>query len=186
MVVLISFCSSQNQLSKIGVLIIMKSKRRTDLDGEALPKPKHTKIASRITLSTDFSGLETPRMALENIGCIVQQLFTCDSDENCRKMAAALYGDAERVFNDVQRKHDNQAPHVDVYVAGVCCQPWSVAGKKAGAPNLPHPLNSSPSHNSQTQQARSFNVFLSLHRSKFVSSSPLITVLSSDTLACSC
>ena len=63
----------------------------------------------KLTLGTDFSGLETPRMALENTGFTVRQLFTCDSDETCRKMASALHGDAERVYHDVQRKPTEQA-----------------------------------------------------------------------------
>ena len=86
----------------------------------------------KVTLGTDFSGLETPRIALETTGFVVKQLFTCDSDPNCGRMAAALFGDAERRYEDVQREQSNQAPHVDLYVAGVCCQPWSSAGKHGG------------------------------------------------------
>ena len=116
-----------------------KPKRRAN-DVDVAPKPKRTRKTLQITLGSDFAGLETPRTALENTGFSVQQLFTCDSDANCRKMAAALYGDAERVYHDVQRKPLDQAPHVDLYVAGVCCQPWSSAGRGGGIRlSLPHP-----------------------------------------------
>ena len=110
----------------------MSSKRVSKDVAMAQPNAKRSRSNLKVTLGTDFAGLETPRMALENIGFKVQQLFTCDSDPNCRKMMAALYGDAERVFHDVQRKQSDQAPHVDLYVAGVCCQPWSTAGKHGG------------------------------------------------------
>ena len=85
-----------------------------------------------LTLGTDFSGMETVRMALQNSGYKVNQRFRCEIDQSCRTVAAALFPDCGTTFTDIRTRNFVDAPATDLYVAGVFCPPWSSASVNGG------------------------------------------------------
>ena len=86
-----------------------------------------------LTLGTDFSGMESVRMALQNLGYKVNQRFRCDLSSACRTLAAELFPDCGTTFVDISNRYFGDVPTTDLYVAGPPCPPWSQAGKKGGA-----------------------------------------------------
>ena len=86
----------------------------------------------RVTLGTDFGGLESPRLALLNVGYSVQHLFTSETDPHCVKLSECLYKDIRIRYNDIKERDNTSAPHVDVYCAGVPCCSWASNGPRSG------------------------------------------------------
>ena len=85
-----------------------------------------------ITLGTDFGGLETPRLALLNLGYHVRHLFTSEWDKHCVKLSQCLFSDIKKRYGDVAERDNNTAHRVDVYVAGVPCCSWAACGPGTG------------------------------------------------------
>ena len=88
-------------------------------------KPKAT--SARITIGTDFSGMEAPIQALRNIkGIKFKHMFACDNDESSQQTILTNF--PPKIFvKDIVGRDNNQLPTVDVYVAGFPCQPFSTA-----------------------------------------------------------
>ena len=85
-----------------------------------------------ITLGTDFGGLESPRLALLNLGFKVRHRFTSETDPHCVKLSECLYKDIEIRYGDIKERNNAKAPRVDVYVAGVPCVTWASSGPRTG------------------------------------------------------
>ena len=90
-----------------------------------------------LTLGTDFSGMETPVIALENMGFKVKRRFRCECNHSARKLLQFMWPSddgSEPIFDfkDITKRQPTDAPHVDCYVAGVPCQPWSTEGVQKG------------------------------------------------------
>ncbi len=85
-----------------------------------------------LTLGTDFAGMEIPRIALESCGFVTRHRFMCEKNYSCRKLIQYMWPDVEFTFKDITCRDPMEVPHVDLYVAGVPCQPWSAAGERRG------------------------------------------------------
>lgn len=84
-----------------------------------------------IRLGTDFSGLETPSVALKRVGVPFSLEFACEKQECLRKMLCRLYH-PKIVFEDITTRRLDSVPQVDLYVSGFSCQPYSSEGKGLG------------------------------------------------------
>ena len=87
-----------------------------------------------ITIGTDFSGPDTPRIALQNMGYRVKQLWSCEKQMNCRKLASHTWGKkySSQVFKNVLGRDPKLLPSCDLYISGVPCPPWARGGKREG------------------------------------------------------
>ena len=85
-----------------------------------------------IRVGTAFSGIGSPEMALEMLGVKHKIIFACDIDKPAKKSYMANYS-VKDWWDDVKTLDARQYKGmIDLFVAGVCCQPWSLAGKLEG------------------------------------------------------
>jgi len=84
-----------------------------------------------ITIGTDFSGIGSPEQALIKLGIEHKSMFACDVDKYAKQSYLANY-DTEHFYDDITTRNHNEAPYVDLYVAGFPCQAFSMAGKRKG------------------------------------------------------
>jgi DNA (cytosine-5)-methyltransferase 1 len=75
--------------------------------------------------------METPAMALKNLGVSVDHEFACDINEHAKKTIMANFP-PKRFYEDLTSRDNESAPSVDMYVAGFPCQPFSTAGLQQG------------------------------------------------------
>ena len=85
-----------------------------------------------VHVGTAFSGIGAPEMALQQLGVKHEVLFACDINKSAKKSYLANYS-VKDWWDDVTvldaKKYKGM---IDLFVAGVCCQPWSLAGKLKG------------------------------------------------------
>ena len=84
-----------------------------------------------ITIGTDFSGIGSPEQALIKLGIEHKSMFACDVDKYAKQSYLANYN-TENFYDDIKTRNHNEAPYVDLYVAGFPCQAFSMAGKRKG------------------------------------------------------
>ena len=84
-----------------------------------------------ITIGTDFSGIGSPEQALIKLGIEHKSMFACDVDKYAKQSYLANYN-TEHFYDDIKTRNHNDAPYVDLYVAGFPCQAFSMAGKRKG------------------------------------------------------
>ncbi len=75
-----------------------------------------------------FAGIGGIRLGFESVGgkCV----FSSEIDENARKTYYANFG--EYPCGDITKIQASEIPDFDILLAGFPCQPFSIAGKKAG------------------------------------------------------
>ena len=87
-----------------------------------------------ITIATTCSGIGAPEMALKKCGLNHEVVFACDIDKYVKKSYLANYPISEDQWFDDMTTLD-ATPYkgkVNIYFAGCCCQPFSLAGKRKG------------------------------------------------------
>ena len=85
-----------------------------------------------VRVGTAFSGIGSPEMALEQLGVKHEVVFACDINKSAKKSYLANYP-VKDWWDDVEKLNAKKYKGmIDLFVAGVCCQPWSLAGKLEG------------------------------------------------------
>lgn len=85
-----------------------------------------------IRVGTAFSGIGAPEMALQQLDVKHDIVFACDINRSAKKSYLANYA-VKDWWDDVKELDAKQYKGmIDLFVAGVCCQPWSLAGKLKG------------------------------------------------------
>ena len=111
-----------------------KSNTGIDRYGQSWVEKTFSHPENTVRIATAFSGIGSPEMALQQLGVKHDIVFACDIDKAAKESYFANYPITEdRWCNDIQNldatKYKGQ---VDLFVAGVCCQPWSLSGKLEG------------------------------------------------------
>ena len=75
-----------------------------------------------------FAGIGGIRLALEHVGGVC--VFSSEWDDNACKTYKANFGD--QPYGDITKIEAKDIPDFDILLAGFPCQPFSIAGKKAG------------------------------------------------------
>ena len=93
-----------------------------------------------LTIGTTCSGIGAPEQALKQLGINHQILFAGDCDKNSNKSYCANYKISEEQWHWDMRTFD-ATPYKDkisIFVSGICCIPFSKAGKLKGTEDELH------------------------------------------------
>ena len=82
-------------------------------------------------IGTDFSGIGAPEMALKYLGIDFESVFACEIDKYARKSFEQLHA-PKTFYNDITTRNHSEVEQLDLYVAGLPCQSFSMAGKRKG------------------------------------------------------
>ncbi len=85
-----------------------------------------------VKLGTDFAGMDSPLLALRNMGFSVRHVFTSEKNFSCNKLSATISPMCEVRYKDVKDRETEKVPQCDLYVAGVPCTAWCNGGNQAG------------------------------------------------------
>ena len=113
---------------------IMSSNTEIDWYGQSWIDRPFSHPEKTVRIATAFSGIGSPEMALQELGVKHNIVFACDIDKPAKKTYFANYPITEdKWYDDIRNLDANKYKgKVDLFVGGVCCQPWSVAGKLEG------------------------------------------------------
>ena len=77
-------------------------------------------------LGTDFSGIEAPVFALQELGYFFKHRFSCEFKKEPQQIASLCIGDAEKQFFNIFDRHMSELPGVSLYCSGFPCTPFSM------------------------------------------------------------
>lgn len=99
-----------------------KTTRETKMPPK-MPPPLH--------IGTDFSGLDGPVFALQMLNIPHLHIFSCDQDNSVRKFIANNHK-PHLLYDKIEDRDHQTTPHVDLYVFGFPCTPFSSLGQESG------------------------------------------------------
>ncbi len=113
---------------------ILDSNTGIDWYGQSWVDKPFSHPENTVRIGTAFSGIGSPEMALQQLGIKHDIVFACDIDKPAKKSYFANYPITEdRWCDDINNLDATKYKGmVDLFVAGVCCQPWSLSGKMEG------------------------------------------------------
>ena len=93
-----------------------------------------TRKGVKLTIGTDCSGIEAPIAALQRMKIPHRHVWSCEIDRFARESIVANYA-PETIYEDITKRNHSKLPHVDLYVCGFPCQPFSMMGDRKGMGN---------------------------------------------------
>ena len=113
---------------------ILSSNTEIDWEGQSWKDRVFSHPERTVRIATAFSGIGSPEMALQQLGVKHEIVFACDIDKPATKSYMANYPiTKDKWYNDIRILDATKyRGMVDLFVAGVCCQPWSKSGKLEG------------------------------------------------------
>ena len=84
-----------------------------------------------LRVGTDCSGLETPLLALTQLGITYEHIWSCDNDMSI-KTHILNYFNPVMYFDSIYDRNHYDLPDIDLYVCGFSCQPFSSIGLRKG------------------------------------------------------
>ena len=113
---------------------ILSSNTEIDWEGQSWKDRVFSHPERTVRIATAFSGIGSPEMALQQLGVKHEIIFACDIDKPATKSYMANYPITEdKWYNDIRTLDATKyRGMVDLFVGGVCCQPWSKSGKLEG------------------------------------------------------
>lgn len=113
---------------------ILSSNTEIDWDGQSWTERTFSHPERTVRVGTAFSGIGSPEMALQQLGVKHDIVFACDIDKLAKKTYFANFPIKEENWCDDIKELDatRYKGKIDLFVAGVCCQPWSKSGKLGG------------------------------------------------------
>lgn len=114
--------------------IDLESNTGVDWYGKSWTEREFSHPENTVRIGTAFSGIGSPEMALQELGVKHKIMFACDIDKPAKKSYMANYPINKKDWCDDINILDatKYKGEIDLFVAGVCCQPWSLAGKLEG------------------------------------------------------
>ena len=110
----------------------LSSNTGIDWYGQSWVKKTFSHPEHIVRVGTAFSGIGSPEMALEQLGVKHDIIFACDINKSAKKSYLANHS-VQDWWDDVKTLDAKKYKgNIDLFVAGVCCQPWSLAGKQKG------------------------------------------------------
>jgi DNA-cytosine methyltransferase len=128
----ISPCGSAGRPAGRPALSRAKPTQRTMV--KAGVKPGKRKLW-KLRIGSHCSGWETITMAARAIGVPGKSIdlkFSSDIDPHCREVIRQNNPGCKNIYEDVTQVDHNHTPNVDIFTAGIPCQPFSGEGARLG------------------------------------------------------
>lgn len=88
-----------------------------------------------LVVGTDCSGIDAPIWALEKLRVPYVYAFASDIDPNSHEVIMSQRRKRmhpQKMYSDMTKRDHSLLPHLDVYVSGFPCQPFSAYGSRKG------------------------------------------------------
>lgn len=85
-----------------------------------------------LKVATVCSGIGAPEQAIKNLNIPHKVVFGCEIDKYARQTYEANH-EAENMYSDMTKENwDKPEQYSDLFIGGIPCQAFSLAGKRLG------------------------------------------------------